>query len=115
MNPVQQFIYEYPDPGCRNIMDLIRHFILSENHAIKEKITHGIPFFYIQKNLCYLNPSPSGVDLAFVRGHKMPIEMEGFKFYGRKQVKSLRIKTIDEIDFDKLKILLNMAVHTEKK
>lgn len=115
MNPVQHYIYEYPDPIARDIMDLIRHIILSENQAIREKISYGIPFFYLHKNLCYLNPTPRGVELAFVRGYKMLVEIDGFHLNGRKQVKSLRIKTIDEIDFEKLKMLINIAVAIDEK
>jgi hypothetical protein len=109
VNPIEQYI-ETKDPSIRDILDLLRHFILSFDPAMKEKIAYGIPFFYIHKNICYLNPVRNGVDIGFTQGLRLDLNLVGFELKNRKMVKTLHYKRVDEIDFEAVGLILEKAL-----
>jgi hypothetical protein len=114
MNPVESFIYNLGQPESE-IAEILRHFILSLDPSIREKIAYGIPFFYKNKNICYLNPSSGGIDLGFVRGSKLQIQHPGIESKNRKMVRTIFLKKVDDIDFELLLSVMKEALYLDEK
>ena len=114
MNPVEEYIAS-KDPQLRELMDMLRHIILSTSPEFREKIAYGIPFFYIRKNICYLNPTNEGLDVGFVRGSAIGMQHKSFELKGRKTVKSFRFKKLEDIDFELFDQVLQEAIRLDKK
>lgn len=101
MNPVESFIDKLAGQQ-RELADVLRHFILSVDPEIREKISYGIPFFYKEKNICYLNPVAAGIDLGFVKGSKFKRAFPGIEMKNRKKVRTIYLQNADTIDFELL-------------
>ncbi len=101
MNPIEQYILTQQDP-YQSIMLYVRSVILKNFPEIKEKYSFKIPFFnYKNKPLLYLNilKGTNYVDVAFVQGilfeEKYPMLKDN---NNRKQVRSLQLKTLEDLD-----------------
>lgn len=94
---VQRFIAELDEPQ-REIMTILRSWILDVGRHTTEKINHNIPFFEYYGNLCYLNPVDGGVDLNFVHGNILSNEQKLLEAKGRKQVKSVTFYSVAELE-----------------
>ena len=99
-----------------NYRDILLHVVAVIEQVVPEATLEykwKIPFFYIgKKPFCYLNASHKKqfVDVAFMDGfqlksHQNLLIADG----GRSRVKSLRYKTLEEIDNDVLIDLLKEA------
>lgn len=107
---VQRFIAEL-EPPQREIMTILRSWILDTGRHTQEKISNKIPFFEFYGNLCYLNALKEGVDLGFVHGHILSNEQHLLESKGRKQVKSVTFYSVAEVEEheDEIRRLLNEA------
>jgi len=115
MNPVENFIDNTKDETLRETMEILRHFILSTDDRFQEKISYGIPFFYMNRNICYLNPTRRGLDLGFVKGYRIQTDFPGFELLGRKQVKTFHYNKPNDINFISLDDVLKEAIKLDKK
>jgi hypothetical protein len=93
MNPVQDFIAEQRHTQ-KQIMSVLRGWILDLGPHTSEKISYKVPSFYFYGLLCKLKPTADGVDIAFTQGaslsrnHKL-VERKGQKNEGRIRFHSL--------------------------
>ena len=94
---------------------MLRHIILSSAPGIREKISYGIPFFYLSKNLCYFNPKKGGLDVGFIRGHEIEIAPPGFERKNRKQVKSFHFTRLEDLDYEGFDQVLQLAIQLDTK
>ena len=101
MNPIEQYIFNQTEP-YQSIMLYVRSVIFKNFPEIKERYSYKIPFFnYKNKPLLYLNiiKGTKYVDVAFVQGilleEKYP-NLEDKK--NRKQVRSLQLKSLEDLD-----------------
>ena len=113
MNPVESYIENQNEP-MREMMDILRYIILSANTDMKEKISYGIPFFYMQKNICYLNQTKYGLDLGIVKGIGINRNFPGLELKDRKQVKTIRFQKLDDIDFELIHQILDEAIKLDR-
>lgn len=112
MNPAEQYIYNQQEP-YQSIMLYVRSVILKTLPEVEEKFNYRIPFYnHKKKPMCYLNilKGTNYVDVAFVQGvylqDKFPVLKDG---NNRKQVRSIQIKNLEDIDESMLVNLLKEA------
>lgn len=109
MNPAAQYILEKPEP----FRSILLHIQATVEIAIPKAellFKWKLPFFYIESNpFCYMNFSKNYFDLVFWHGAHLTQHTEVLVSDGRKHMKSLRYKTLEEIDQQILCELLSEA------
>jgi hypothetical protein len=111
---VDLFISEQND-NIRSIMEYF-HELLMSIPGIEAKIRYKIPFYYRKSWICYLNPTnDNSVEFAFPRGNELPVEQGILESKGRKQVRSITIKKLEEIPQDLIKELIYEACLLDEK
>lgn len=91
----------------------LRAFVYECIPEIKEKLSYNVPFFRLHRNVCFIWPGSvpwggtfEGVQFGFTKGHLMADE-DGYLDAGkRKYVRIRTYKSLEEIDFDKLRSFL---------
>ncbi len=118
MKPVEAYFLNQKEP-YQSIMLCIRELILTTLPEVEERYSYKIPFYNIgKKPLLYLNilKGKSYVDVAFVQGilleKKFPLLQNAAN---RKQVRSLAIRSIEEIDYTTFTALLEEAARILKQ
>jgi len=101
MNPIDDYIFEQEEP-YQSIMIYVRSIITKALPEVQEKYSYKIPFFmHDKKPMIYFNvlKGTDFVDVAFVQGILLEENYPALKNYNnRKQVRSLQLKTIEEIN-----------------
>ena len=107
---VSSYISQLGEPH-RQIMTILRSWILDLGPHTQEKITYKIPYFHFYGHLCSLRPNSEGVDLSFMRGNELEDESKLLEGRGRKQVKSITFYSVAETEEheDEVRRLLNRA------
>lgn len=101
MKSIDDYIYAQVEP-YQSIMIYVRSIISKALPEVEEKYSYKIPFFmWKKKPMIYFNvlKGTNFVDVAFVQGILLEHNYPQLKNYNnRKQVRSLQIKAIEEID-----------------
>lgn len=124
MNPAEQYILNQREP-FQSILLYVREVIKRTLPEVEEKFNFSVPFYHYNKRpLIYLNilKGTDFLDVAFVGGVKLQEDFPELKDYNkRKNVRSLQIKSIEEIDEIRLITLirsvadLNMITKSTRK
>lgn len=111
MNPAEVYILEQPEP----YKSILMHLQLLIEHTFPEaelKYKWRIPCYYVNSRpICYLNQSKDYVDVGFWHSAHLKQYTEFMVSEKRKVVKSMRYKTLDDID-DQL--FINILKEVEK-
>jgi len=118
MKPAELYILNQEEP-FQSIMLYVRRVILKTLPHVIERYSYNIPFYNIgKKPMLYLNvlKGKDYVDVAFVHGivfeKEFPILKNDNK---RKQVRSIQLKTIEDLDeLQFVELLKTAAIQTEK-
>jgi hypothetical protein len=112
MKPVEAYFLNQKEP-YQSIMLYVRSIILNTLPQVEERYSYKIPFYNIgKKPMLYLNvlKGTNYVDVAFVQGilleKKFPILKNDNK---RKQVRSIQLKNIEDLDHNYFVELLHEA------
>lgn len=112
MKPVDEYFISQKEP-FQSIMLYVRGVILNTLPEVEERYSYKIPFYNIgKKPLIYLNvlKGKDYVDVAFVQGvlleNDFPVLKNNNK---RKQVRSIQLKTIEDLDHQNFLKLLHKA------
>lgn len=98
MNPAEDYILNQPEP-YRSILLHLQAVIENTIPDAELKYKYKIPFYYISNRpLCYLNHSKNYVDLGFWNASHLTVHLEHMCTKGRKMMKSLRYKKLEDID-----------------
>ncbi|AOW21753.1 DUF1801 domain-containing protein [Urechidicola croceus] len=101
MNPVEQYLYSQNEP-YQSIMLYVRIVIFKTLPKVEERFSYKIPFYYQDKKpMIYLNvlKGTNFVDVAFVQGCFLEKQFPILKDYNnRKQVRSIQIEKIEDLD-----------------
>lgn len=112
MKPVDAYFLEQKEP-YQSIMLYIRQVILKTLPNIHERYSYKIPFYNIGNNpMIYLNilKGTNFVDVAFVQGVLLENDFPELQNYNnRKQVRSIQIKRIEDLDEHRFVALLHAA------
>lgn len=95
----------------KEIMTLLRLWILDLGPNVTEQLTNGVPSFYLNGALCYLMHDEDSVSLCINRGYELPKQMALLESEGRKHVMSATFYGVTELDEheDEVKEILNEA------
>lgn len=115
MNPADNFILNQPEP----FRLMLLHLQMVIEHTIPEaelKFKWGVPFYYVGKRpICYLNQSKNYVDVGFWNAAHLTVNVEHMTTAGRKMMKSLRYKSLKEINDEILIEILQNAYQIKDK
>ncbi|WP_100616246.1 DUF1801 domain-containing protein [Confluentibacter citreus] len=112
MKPVEHYFLNQKEP-YQSIMLYVRSIILNTLPEVEERYSYKIPFYNCHKKpMIYLNvlKGTNHVDVTFVQGilleKQFPILKNDNK---RKQVRSIQLKTLEDLDHDNFVELLHEA------
>lgn len=109
MNPAEEYILNQPEP-FRGILLYLQSVIEVTIPGVELKYKYKIPFYYINgRPYCYLNRSKDYVDLGFWNAAHLTIHLDQMTTKGRKMMRSLRYRSLDEIDVAVLREVLEDA------
>ncbi|MCE2612845.1 DUF1801 domain-containing protein [Flavobacteriaceae bacterium D16] len=98
MNPAESYILEQREP-YRAILLHLQVIIENTVPSAELRYKYRIPFYYLEgKPFCYLNQSKDYVDLGFWSATHLSVHLEHMVTAGRKVMRSLRYKSLEEID-----------------
>ena len=98
MNPAEAYILEQPEP-YKSILLHLQVVIEATVPQVELRYKYRIPFYYLEgKPFCYLNHSRDYVDLGFWSSAHLTLHLEHMYTKGRKVMRSLRYKTLEDID-----------------
>ena len=106
MQRVDDYILQLT-PDKKEIYIILRDFIRETVPEITERISYGIPFFYLNRPFAYLHQNKNdGVDLSFPSGHLLSNAHKALEKRDRKFVRTLHYKSVQDIDLEILKEVL---------
>ncbi len=105
------------------IVEQLREIILETIPFVKEKLSYNVPFYSVNKRICYIWPAsvPWGkipekaVALGFTKGRLIPDAEDILIFDDRKHVGVMYFKTALEINLDLIRALLYDAFLLDSK
>ncbi len=113
MNPVELFIFE-KEGNQKLILEFLHHWLIKSYPGIQAKIRYGIPFYYKNKWICYMNPIKNGqVEIAFTRANLLKNENGLLQFGTRKQVAGVIIQDLATLPIDALKASMAEAIELD--
>ncbi len=118
MRPIDEYFINQIEP-YQSIMLYVRNVIVKTIPEVIERFSYNAPFYIIDKKpMLYLNilKGTNHVDVAFVHGVVFEKDFSILKNYKkRKQVRSIQLKSIEELDEMQFVELLKVAVIQTKK
>lgn len=112
MKPVDDYFFNQKEP-YQSIMLYVRGVILNTLPEVEERFSYKIPFYNCHKKpMIYLNvlKGTNYVDVAFVQGILLENQFPILKNdNNRKQVRSIQLKTLEDLDHDNFVALLHEA------
>ncbi|ALO14085.1 hypothetical protein L21SP5_00406 [Salinivirga cyanobacteriivorans] len=91
------------------------HMWLLQTGFLKPRISYGIPFYYGNRWVCFLNPlKKGGVELAFTRGNELQDEPGILDNKGRKLVYGVELDSIETIPHEALEEVLFEALDLDR-
>jgi len=112
VKPVDQYFINQKEP-FQSIMLYVRSVILNTLPEVEERYSYKIPFYNIgKKPMIYLNilKGKDYVDVAFVQGILLEKDFPVLKNDNkRKQVRSIQLKTLEDLDQENFIALLHEA------
>lgn len=115
MKPAEVYILETPEP----FRAILLHLQLVIEHTLPEaelKYKWKVPFFYIGKRpICFLNHTKDYVDVGFWHAAHLTLFTEHLISDGRKVMKSLRYKSLDQVDDHVLQAIIKEAASYRDK
>ena len=98
MNPAENYILQQDEP-FRSILLYLQAVIEKTIPGLELKYKYKIPFYYLEgKPFCYLNQSKDYVDLGFWNAAHLTVHLEHMISDGRKVMRSLRYKNLEDLD-----------------
>ncbi|MFP2996239.1 DUF1801 domain-containing protein [Spongiivirga sp. MCCC 1A20706] len=115
MNPAERYILEQPEP-FRAILLHLQSTIEKLFDEVELQYKYKIPFYYFGKRpFCYLNHTKDYVDVGFWNAGYITVHLEHLTSANRKVMKSLRYKSLEEINQTVLEEVLKNAFDVRDK
>lgn len=115
MNPAEEYILNQAEP-YRDILLYLQTVIESSIPDVELRYKYKLPFYYINgRPYCYLNQSKDYVDLGFWNAAHLSVHLGHMNTEGRKMMKSLRYRSLEDVDTIVLKEVLEDAYNVRDK
>ena len=116
MSTVDDFVYSLSGDE-KSIVAALRGIILSTSDKFTEKLSYGVPYFYIHSRICFTWPASAGaitidkgVILGFCRGHLLSNDNGLLEGRGRKEVWDVIYEHPSQIDAGRVRETLIEAI-----
>ena len=114
---VDEFLHFLPENESK-IVNLLRQIILDTLPNCTEKLSYNVPFYKVNKNICFVWPSAvtwgnvkkDGVRLGFTNGHLLTNENNYLVSENRKRVYCKDFFDVKEVEVDLIKQYLFEAL-----
>ncbi len=115
-------LLEFLPDDEKEIVDVLRDLIYNIEPLIKEKLSFSVPFFSMNKTICFIWPASvywgskktfEGVQFGFTNGVLLDDRWNYMSLSGRKQMTLRTFKTSAEINISILKNLLHEALELD--
>lgn len=101
----------------KKIFTLLRHLILENLPGCREKLAYNVPFYYLNRRVCFIWPSavpwgkssPTGVQLGFCAGYLLDDQSGYLQLGNRKEVSLRNLHHVSEVDVVTITDLLFQA------
>ena len=115
MNPAENYILNKTEPFRSMLLHL--QMIIEQTIPDAElKYKWKVPFYYVgSRPICYLNQSKDYVDVGFWNAANLTINLDHMTTAGRKMMKSMRYKSLEEINDQILIEILQNAYQIKDK
>lgn len=114
MNPVESYIYHLEEEE-REIASYL-HDLFTQRYDMTYKLRYRIPFYDINKWLCYLSPQKKGgLELCFLHGRWMKDPQGALDAKDRTQVFGITYQKLEDINERVLEILIEEAIELDTK
>ncbi|AXT60730.1 DUF1801 domain-containing protein [Aquimarina sp. AD10] len=115
MNPAETYILNQQEP-YKTILLHLQVLIENTVSSVELLYKYKIPFYYIDgRPFCYLNVAKDYVDLGFWNAGHITVHSDQMVTAGRKVMKSLRYRNIEEINETVLIEILENAYQVKDK
>ena len=115
MNPAEEYMLKQSEP-FKSILLYLQTIIERNIPETELKFKYRIPFYYLGgKPFCYLNQSKDYVDLGFWNAAHLSVHLDKMETAGRKMMRSLRYRSIDEVNSHVLEEVLQNAYEVRHK
>lgn len=92
------------------IVQYLNHRI-TERHGLEIKMNYEIPMYYRKSWVCYLNPiKKDGVELAFLKGHRLSNEQGVLSMKNRKLVAGIEFFDVNDIPIKEIDEIIQEAI-----
>lgn len=114
---------DYIPKNEQELLERLDDLIRSTLPQIKRKLSYNVPFYYQQKNICYVWPGAvpwgrvtfPGVQLGFTQGHKLFDETAYLLTQNRKYVRTRQFNSLREEDEDMIRYFLLQAEEIDRR
>jgi hypothetical protein len=89
--------------------------IMAASPAMECRLVYGVPFYYQNKRICFLNFLDSGFRVGFCDGYLIEDDLGMLTAQDRKVIRHLDIASIDEKAYESLKYYLEQAVEIDRQ
>jgi hypothetical protein len=115
LDPASRYILEKPQP-FRDILLHLQLVITRTIPGLSLKYKYKIPFYYLEgRPFCYLNQSADYVDVGFWMSAHLSECLDKMTSEGRKMMRSLRYRSLEEIEEEILTAVLKDAYQVRNK
>jgi len=109
---VIDFIYK--QQGEKHTLFLNLNNFIIDYPNITTAIKYGIPFYEINKAICYINGlKPRGVEVVFWAARLMKRGQPFIDFKDRKRMAGITFNSPEEINYEVLDLLINEAIELD--
>ncbi len=114
MKNIAEFIFSKPD-AQRELFSAMNEILLGYP-GMRSAIRYGIPFYGMNKWICYLNPQKGGgLELCFWNGLKLKDDSGLLQIKDRKQIAGITLHHIDNLPLEVIDGLVQQAIEMDKR
>ena len=115
MNPAEEYMLKQSEP-FKGILLYLQTIIEGSIPDLELKYKYKIPFYYLEgRPFCYLNHAKDYIDIGFWNAAHLSVHLDKMETAGRKMMKSLRYRSLEEIDLTVLTEVLQNAYQVKDK
>ncbi len=115
MNPAEEYMLKQSEP-FKGILLYLQTIIEGSIPDLELKYKYKIPFYYLEgRPFCYLNHAKDYIDIGFWNAAHLSVHLDKMETAGRKMMKSLRYRSLEEIDLTVLTEVLQNAYQLKDK
>lgn len=99
------------EPDFRETASTMLSLVMSAHPGMSAHWKYGVPYFECKGVVCFFNKKKNGIDVGFMKGHRMPKELPLLEDRGLKLVRHIVMPPKPSIEhYDALAMALDEAI-----